>query len=124
MFSVETNNDNAVRDIDQKRQTKNQMENKIHNREEDAIHLLENDPEMLTIKECMGETDDPEIVKELTRQFLAKQQTKHLLQGDQAHRMLSFLYEKIEAIDARSARMEAMLHELIGRKSFGEDVSR
>ena len=79
-----------------------------------AITQITTDPEFLVIEECLNETDDPEVVKELMRQLMAKQKTKHYLQGDEAHRMLSFMNDRITAMESRTERIETMLKNLIG----------
>lgn len=98
----------------------NGMDEKIQSKESAAITQITTDPEYLLIKEGLEENrDDPEVVKELMQSLLAKQKTKHYLQGDEAHRMLVFMDDRIKAIEARSERMESMLHELIGRNQYG-----
>ena len=120
----EENKENKIAVPDGITRQENRMDDKIQSNESAAITQIMTDPEYLIIKEGLDNNgDDPEIVKELMRELLAKQKTKHYLQGDEAHRMLSFMDDRLSAIESRTERMEAMLHELIGRNTYSE-VSR
>ena len=121
MLNIKKNKNNNAVPEGITRQKKNKMvshmENKFQSKESAAITQITTDPDILVIRESLEEnSDDPEIVKDLMRELMAKQQTKHMLQGDEAHRMLTFMHDRLVAVEASNRRIESMLKDLVGSR--------